>query len=192
MAEQDQPKLDWTKEFDFESEWLKVDLEEEILRRFIAAEELDHLLRQHAYLVISDPDVEEPGQKPATLIKADSGWMIHDHGDLLRASSGKHAFGERKEDEDDGGEGSSKPEGSIVGQYIATAEQMIHLACLRWPQAAKVIEGYHGMQFAAFVAALERNYYLENFIPNAEQAEAYKRLCDAKGVKPRDVKPRIR
>lgn len=162
---------------------LPLELLEEVIARPISQAEIDHLQQIHAYLIITDgskPVYEPTG--PATLVRASSGWLIHDHGNYLSASAGLYAYGFHPDvlkqkaindpDEEDEG-GSRRREvkidysqtGTIVQQIADTARDMVGLIQNRWP-CVKILEGFPAMQRMAWVVAQLNEYSVVDFDPS--------------------------
>ncbi len=170
----------------------KYDVPQEILQalvdRPISTAEVDHLLEQYAYLEICNADARHfDTDKEPTLIRSESGWLIHDYGDLLVASSGLMSYGHHPEmkrypaindewskpdpEEGDGGAGEEPliPEGNgtIVQQFTDTAKDMVALAQERWTKG-RIRSGYTSMQRMAWIIGLLNRYPLDGFEPNNE------------------------
>lgn len=164
---------------------LPLELLEEVITRPISQAEIEHLQQIHAYLVITDGSkpVYEPSG-PATLVRASSGWLIHDHGNYLTASAGLYAFGYHpdvlkqkaindpdEEDEEGGGSGRRaeaidySKTGTIVQQIADTARDMIGLVEHRW-SSVKILEGFPAMQRMAWVVANLNEYPVVDFEPD--------------------------
>jgi len=74
--------------------------------------------------------------------------------------------------EGDEGLGELKPLGTIVAQFVKTAEELIGIAQSRW-DGAQIIGGFYGMQRAAWVMAEIEEYELKGFDPTAEDKVVY-------------------
>jgi|GEM_PF-2411572 len=160
-------------------EWSVIaSLGKQALTRPVASIELEHLLRNYAYLEICDASLYEfksINPEKLVLTQAKSGWLIHDHGSILRASPGRMLYrtsqADDDEDDDQGGD-SGGGVGTVVQQYVDTTRDMLSIAQTRW-HGAKVLSGYRPMQFAAYLIAQASNYILEGVELTQEEARTY-------------------
>jgi hypothetical protein len=177
----DQSFWDELKKLGEGDEWSVIaKLNEQALTRSVTSVELAYVLRNHAFLEISDAslyEVKAIDPEKLTFVKSKSGWLIHDHGSLLRASPGRllyrhhNAFNENEQDGSGGGVGI----GTIVQQYVDTARDMLTIAQNRW-LGAKVLSGYRPMQFAAYLIAQASHYILEGVELTEEEARTYQHV----------------
>lgn len=188
----DQSFWDELKKLETGDEWsLIADLGKQAITRNVTSAELEYILRNYAYLEISDaanydPKLVDPQQ--VTFSKSRSGWLIHDHGTVLRASPGiltyryHNLFNETKDpmaDDDKIGYG------TIVQQYVDTTRDMLKIAQSRWP-GAKVLSGYRPMQFAAYLIAQAAGYLLEGVELTNEEARTYQYVKQYIQIAPTD------
>lgn len=178
-----------------DAEWEKllkefnIDLDavvKEVQTRPVTQAEIDFLLRQYAFLELSDSDTESLVLESVTpeIITAKSGWNIHDHGNLLVVSPGRWLFGPYTSKGDDGnGSGGREFTGSgtIIKQIIDSADSMIALASKRW-SAAYVRGGYELMKFAAWTFAQQRGFDLSGFEPTRHEQDTFKKILQIKGL----------
>lgn len=157
--------------------------------RPITLAEVDYLLRQYAFLEICNAEatdlslVESP-----VIITAKSGWKIHQHNNHLIASPGRWLFGPYKDEDDASGGASLVGAGTIVRQIVETADSMIELAIKQWP-AARIMDGYSLMKFAAWVAAEQRNYKLLDYTPTQEQQVTFSHILKIKAKEKPGAEP---
>ncbi len=159
-----------------------------IWERDITHEEFYHLLSRYPYLELHNVDKPKPLiNDTAQLHKARSGWIIHDHNDVICASSTELPISEVRrlyntllgettataksaasaadsDDDEDGGEGGR---GTLQAQMITTAYEMVQMAYNRWKNVA-IIGGFYGMKRAAWVAAMRFGKQLTGFEPTSE------------------------
>ncbi len=167
----DQSFWDELKKLEQGDEWSVI---KTALTRPVTSVELAHVLRNYAYLEISDASVYELKSidlAQLKFIKSKSGWLIHDHGSVLRASPGKMLYHSHNAFEDDGA-GGGVGYGTIVQQYVDTARDMLTIAQSRW-LGAKILSGYRPMQFAAYLIAQASHYILEGIELSNEEARTY-------------------
>lgn len=147
----------------------------------ITPENVEYLLRQWAYLEITDSTADaadSTSQKHSVqFIPLESGWIVHDLGNILRASPGHLMFGPywATSDDEEGGNGGrilAKGKGTIVQQYVETAWAMVEIAQQRW-SVARIAGGYRPMQLAAFMYADSHDYLLDGFSPSRQERKLY-------------------
>jgi len=169
------------------------------LTRPITEDDVYFLLGKYPYLELGDiksGDHPTP-ERPAEHRRAKNGWIIHDHGNILRAAQSELAsykvYGtvisippaaREDEDEDEGGEGVGEltGHGTIVQQFVDTANEMIALAEKRWAGGI-VLGGYYAMQRAAWIEAQQRSFTLDGFDATPEDKVVFdwvKRLTPGK------------
>jgi len=140
------------------------------------------LLRKFPYIqmINTEPTLDE--EYELTFITAQNGWVIHDYGDAMSVSPGKHLYGFKPEaeDEEEGGEGGAALDagkGTTIKQAVDTAAEMIAIAMDQKVWAgAEIIDGTDLMKWAAWVAAEERGFTLEGFEPTEEDKAKQKRV----------------
>jgi hypothetical protein len=122
-----------------------------------------------------------------------SGWIIHDYGQAISSSPGRYLYGpgnpEIAED-DSGGGATGTGDGTLTRQTVDTAAAMIQLAMEKgWP-GVEIISGTALMQWAAWLAAQDRNYPLVGYSPSVEEQKKFDRVRKERaqvseaGVKP--------
>ncbi len=156
--------------------------------RNMTPQEFYYLLSRYPYLEICDQEkpYQEPGSRPK-FIKSQSGWIIHDFGNVIRTSGCdlpykelqrlyKTLITDYKEEDDQGeggqGEGGPQRSGTITGQMVTTAYELILLAQERWGKG-QIVSGFYGMQRAAWVAAHRAGFELSGFNPTVEDNVVY-------------------
>ncbi|MDF2868352.1 MAG: hypothetical protein K0S11_1822 [Gammaproteobacteria bacterium] len=173
----DQSFWDELKKLEEGDEWSVIADIGKALTRPVTSIELAHVLRHYAYLEIGDASIYElksVDPEGVKFTKSKSGWLIHDHGSVLRASPGRmlyrshNAFAGESDDESGGGVGY----GTIVQQYVDTTRDMLTIAQARWP-GARVLSGYRPMQFAAYLIAQASHYILEGIELTDEETRTY-------------------
>lgn len=134
--------------------------------------DVEFLLKQYPFLQIISTDPALPENASVKLLPAKSGWVIHDYGDVLCASPGQLLYGDdsvKEGDDERGGVGSrslTAGKGTIVNQAFMTAQEMIAIAIEQgWP-GAEIIDGTPLMQWAAWMAAEDREYVLRGYEPS--------------------------
>jgi hypothetical protein len=108
--------------------------------------------------------------------RATSGWIIHDYGQAMSSSPGRYLYGPGNPEvawrESEDGEGS----GTLTRQTVDTAKAMIALAIEKgWP-GMEIIAGSDLMQWAIYLAALDKNYPLTGYSPDAEGTKRLERV----------------
>jgi len=184
MAEEEEEKelpgkgLEFLDDEDFLKHLLGDGLEAQMFDRPVTDAEIDYLLKRYAFLIIQNADSENMPLNNAKVFVGKNGWNIHDHGDVLRASPGRLAFGGSSSDEEgEEGEGGGDFSRSPVWQFVNVAQELIDLAIQRWG-AAMIVEGYRGMQLAASVYAKEKDYLLDGFEADEGQELAMKKILE--------------
>jgi len=189
MAEEEKELLGDGLEFLDDEEFLKRllgdGIDAQMFDRPVTDAEIDYLLKRYAFLIIQNADSEDVPLNNAKVFVGENGWNIHDHGDVLRASPGRLAFGGSLTGEDDEEGGGVVLSGSPVWQFVQVAQELIDIAIQRWG-AAVIVEGYRGMELAASVYAKEKDYLLDGFEPDVEQERAMKKIMELrrKGLVP--------
>jgi hypothetical protein len=149
-------------------------------QRRISASDVIYLLDQCPFLEISDAE-GQPADKPR-LIKARSGWKIHDLGGRLSSSPGLLMYGHPKissSTDDTGGteDGTGVPKaGTLINQAVITAFEMVELAFQKGWSIVKLIDGHPLMAWAAWVQALDTGMGIEGYVPSAKDLAKLKRL----------------
>ncbi len=166
----DQSFWDELQKLDEADEWSHIStLTKQALTRPISSAELEYMLRNYAYLEIGDASVIEQAlidRDAVRFLKSSSGWTIHDHGSLLRASPGRMFYRSHLEDSGELGHG------TVVQQFVDTARDMLTVAQARW-LGARILGGYRPMQFAAYLIAQASHYVIEGIELAQEEARAY-------------------
>jgi len=117
--------------------------------------------------------------------KSSVGWVIHDYGQAMSSSPGNYLYGPKdfvqakeKNGGTNGGDGGNDGTGvgTLVRQTVETARSMIELAIEKgWP-GVEIIAGTESMQWAAWIAAQDKNYPLVGFAPTQEEQKKYERI----------------
>jgi hypothetical protein len=152
----------------------------------IKHEDVLYLLSRYPFLQIMSSSASFPEEIHPKFITANSGWVIHDYGDAMSSSPGDLMFGNysiglggESEETEGGGEGSSSfsaGKGTIVNQAFMTAQQMIEIAIAKgWP-GVEIVNGSPLMQWAAWMAAEDRNLAVTGFEPSEKDKERRKRI----------------
>ncbi len=165
------------------------------LERPITLKDIEHLISVYPFLDICNADIANPppDSAPVKIVQARSLWLIHDRGDRLTAGPGRLNFGGFRpmryddkgnpiiDDDDEGGSGVIRPEGTLVKQLFDTAIDMISLIDGRWP-AVNIIMGYRPMQRAAWMAATEAGLAI-NYAPSSDDLMTYETIKSNGGFK---------
>lgn len=119
---------------------------------------------------------------------APTGWVILNYGDAMASSPGRHLFGHH-EDDQGGGEGEPPRHGTIWRQTFETAEHMVALAQQLGWQGVHVVDGHPMMEWAVWMAALDRDLVVTGFEPEPEDYDRRARvkrsaLVDLKYLQP--------
>jgi len=175
--------LDFLDDENFLDRLLGEGIEKQLFERPISDVELDYLLKRYAFLIIQDADVDEIALENASVLKGKSGWDIHDNGQVLRASPGRLAWGSSTNEDDEGEGGGAALYGTIIGQCIHTAQEMIDIAAQRWG-SVEIVEGYRTMQLAAAVHAKEKGLTVFGFEPGVDEEKAFRRVLEMHGYRP--------
>lgn len=142
--------------------------------RPVSHQEVEYLLRIYPYLqMISSEAVWEEEIIPQFKI-APSGWVMHDYGQAMSTSPGKYLFGAGNPElqEEEGG----SQTGTIITQAYITAEAMIEFAMEKgWP-GVEIVSGTPFMQWAAWMAAMNRNYTLVGYEPTEKEKKKRERI----------------
>lgn len=155
----------------------------------IKHEDVLYLLNHYPFLQIvsSNPSFGEEVQ--VKLLKAQSGWTIHDYGDAMSSSLGGLLFGDysagtktkprkKKNNDDEGGEGG----GTIVNQAVTTAREMILKAIEKgWP-GVEIVAGTPLMQWAAWMIAQEKQFSLGGYEPTKQDKAKHERVRKLRDV----------
>ncbi|HVV69832.1 MAG TPA: hypothetical protein VHE99_12530 [Gammaproteobacteria bacterium] len=154
--------------------------------RPVSHQEVEYLLRLYPYLQMINSEAVWEEEIIPRFKRAPSGWVIHDYGQAMSTSPGKYLFGpgnpELKEEE---GGGSETGAGTIITQTYITAEAMIEFAMEKgWP-GVEIVSGTPFMQWAAWMAALNKNYTLVGYEPTEKEKKKRERILRlAGGVAP--------
>jgi hypothetical protein len=148
--------------------------------RPVRPEDVQYLLTRYPFLQIINSDAKFEGAMKVTFVPTKSGWVIHDYGDAMSASPGELLFGSYGKDlsvlEEEGGEGGEGGSGTIVNQAYITAQEMVALAIQKGWAGVEVIAGTTLMQWAAWMAAQDRNFSLIGYEPNKEAQDKRARV----------------
>lgn len=159
-------------------EWSKIsDLHKQALARPINANELEVILRNYAFLELCDASIAQPTSvdpNNVRFVQSKSGWMIHDHGSVLRASPGRWLYQLHDATGASGGVGY----GTAVQQFVDTTRDMLAIAQNRWQYGARVLAGYRPMQFAAYLIAQASAYSLEGLALSKQEELKYNYVKD--------------
>lgn len=146
---------------------------------------LAHLRNQFPYLqMISSEAVIEENISPR-FKKAPCGWVIHDYGQAMSTSPGKHLYGPGNPELADEDQGGDTGAGTLVWKSYEAAVAMIELAIEKgWP-GVEIVAGTPFMQWAAWMAAQDKNYLLIGYEPSAaekQKRERIRRLQQERGM----------
>lgn len=136
---------------------------------------LSYLRNRYPYLqMISSKAIVEETMVPH-FKRSPSGWLIHDYGQAMSVSPGKYLFGpgnaEIDTDEGEGGGG-----GTLIWQSFETAKAMVELAIEKgWP-GIEIIGGSPFMEWAAWMAAQDKNYLLVGYEPSQQEKKKRERI----------------
>ncbi|MCD6056277.1 MAG: hypothetical protein K0R12_1239 [Gammaproteobacteria bacterium] len=156
--------------------------QEMIWDRNLTQLEFYYLLSRYPYLELYNRDKPQPAiQTVPGFKKSKSGWLIYDYGDVICSAGTELPIKEIRRlyktllketpssaelvKDDEEGEGGGR--GTLQGQTIQTAYEMVQIAYSRWQQVG-IIDGFYGMKRAAWVAAKRFGKNLEGFSPTAE------------------------
>lgn len=147
----------------------------------LSATALAYLRDRYPYLqMISSKAIVEESMVPK-FRKSPSGWTIHDYGQAMSTSPGKHLFGPgnpelKKEDKGEGGGEGGEGTGTLRKQSFDTAAAMVKIAIEKgWP-GIELVSGTPFMQWAAWMAAQDKNYPLVGYQPSAEAKKRRERI----------------
>lgn len=180
----------------WEDRMLGVELPPIDINRPITPEEVQYLLQLYPFLQILN---SEPNWGPdinVKLVTTQSGWVIHDYDQALSVSPGELLFGYKKappsdaKEEEEGGSG----HGTLVKQTYETAEFMVQYAIDQgWP-GIEIIAGTPFMQWAAWMAAEDRNLIVFGYEASKTDKVKRDRIIRLRGEFERsrqpDIKPR--
>jgi len=160
MAENDLQNIDPDEFWRALSEGKDVQLFQSAMDRPITEDDIYALLGRYPYVEITDPNNRQVAENAVPeIIASEAGWLIHDYGNLLRATAGEANMGYRKQtaetDDEAGGEAggaSLERHGTLVNQGFLTAINMAAIAYARW-QGAHINRGYYPLQRAIWIAA---------------------------------------
>ncbi|MBS0350058.1 MAG: hypothetical protein JSR33_02530 [Proteobacteria bacterium] len=177
MSDTNEFEQDYDDELDYTLSSLGIPVAD--WQRRVSASDVVYLLDQCPFLEIRDAQEQSPA-KPK-LIRARSGWKIHDLGNQLSSSPGLLLFGHPKisssteEDGTEGGTGVPKA-GTIINQAVITAFEMVELALQRGWSVIKLIDGHPLMAWAAWVQSLDSGIGIEGYVPSAKDFAKLQRL----------------
>lgn len=151
---------------------------------FINTAILQYLRERYPYLQMISMQAKFEEAIIPQFKKSSCGWVIHDYGQAMSSSLGKYLYGPRnpgmkeKEEDTTGGSGTwdGTGAGTLIRQTVDTAKAMIDLAIEKgWP-GVEIISGTELMQWAAWLAAQEKNYPLIGYSPSREEQKKYDRI----------------
>ena len=148
------------------------------LHRPIASVEVEYLKNQMPFLQLINIEFDEDNMHEPRLIKARSGWIIHDYQEALSSSPGEKLWSTTRKalDAEEQDQGGDEGGGTIINQAYETAIQMIEIAQeLGW-LGISIVDGHRVMQMAAWIAATEANIAKHGFEPTAEEEKKIKRI----------------
>lgn len=141
---------------------------------FISKSALAYLRECYPYLQMISMNAQFEESITPQFKKSSCGWVIHDYGQAMSSSPGKYLYGPGNPEilEEEGGEGgegtTGTGSGTLTRQTVDTAAAMIQLAIDKgWP-GVEIISGTELMQWAAWLAAEDRNYPLVGYSPTRE------------------------
>jgi hypothetical protein len=144
---------------------------------FISPETLAYLRECYPYLQVISMQAKFEESVIPQFKKSSCGWVIHDYGQAMSSSSGHYLHGERNPDLIKKGETQNQEgDGTLVLQTVDTAKAMVALAIEKgWP-GIEIISGTELMQWAAWLAAQDKNYPLVGYTPTTEEEKKLERI----------------
>ncbi len=156
----------------------------------VRQEEIQYLLTHYPFLQILSSEPHFPENIVPKFITSISGWKIHDYEAAMSASPGAGLFGPGNPEEESE-EGGSGGKGTIIKQQFDTAQQMIVLAIEKgWP-GVEIIAGTPLMQWAAWMAAEDRQYRLLGYEPSTADRQKRERIKRVFGSQIKEIQPTI-
>ncbi len=155
----------------------------------ITDEDVQYLLDRCPFLQIINTAATEDDDFTPSIIRADSGWLIHTYSNAMSSSpghllyrdgfSGAHADDDQVGGDEGGGAARSAPAGgTIIKQAFDTAAQMVALAIEKYGwQAIRIVDGHPLMKWAAWVSTAGTGVDIFGYKPGDKEQEKYKRLA---------------
>jgi hypothetical protein len=171
----------------------------------VTPEQVAYLLSMYPFVQLVNTKAEHFYEGGPQLIKAKTGWTIHDYGDAMSTSLGMILYvgGEftiipETEEADKGGSGTDSGgtggsgsgtgdvtlnpgQGTVINQTVNTAYEMIEMAKGKKWSGVNIIAGTPLMQWAAWMASLDSNLRVEGFTPD-EGAQAKRARISASPI----------
>lgn len=151
----------------------------------IRHEDVLYLLTRYPFLQIINTEADFSATVQPSFITTPSGWVVHDYGDAMSTSPGEQMYGDyswdqlwekAQKEKDEGGEGGTTGKGTIVKQAFETAQEMVFFAIDKGWSGIQIVDGSPLMQWAAWVAAVDREFPIEGFEPTEADKEKRIRL----------------
>lgn len=163
--------------------------------RPVLHQDVEYLLNRYPFLQIITTD-ENPVMTPVQLIRAESGWVIHEYGAAMSSSPGEFLFAGGNwqlfmaEEDGDNGDATVNPgKGTVIKQAFDTATEMMAIAKQKgWP-GIFIVAGSPVMCWAAWVAAQELKLEIQGYEPTAEDKRKRDRLQRTGALK--EVLPKL-
>jgi len=163
----------------------KLKIEPDFLRQ-ITPEEIEYLLDRCPFLQIVGPEtLETPGA--VKIIRASSGWDIHDYGDAMSSSPGSLLFGGgdfriylSEIEANEGGSLINPGKGTLVNQAFMTAREMIEIANSRGWSIVTIVDGHRIMKRAAWIQAEILGLVIDGFEPTEEDKRIRELFMESK------------
>ncbi|MCK4609192.1 MAG: hypothetical protein KAT71_06910 [Gammaproteobacteria bacterium] len=182
-----------------------LDLQEDMVFRPVTHSDIAYLQQKFPFLqMINGNAWFEDEIIPKFITAEKSGWVVHDYGDAMSVSPGQFLYtgwddkalltdltkesATTEDDDDEGGDeggsssGTDEPlytgKGSIIKQMFDTAQAMVDFAIQKGWEGIEIIDGTHTMQWAAWVAAQEKDFLLDGFEPDEEDEKRARRISE--------------
>ncbi len=172
--------------------------------RPVTSNDIQYLLKRYPYLQILNSDTLCNIEPELKLIPAQSGWSIHDYGDMIIASSGESLYGGSddkkflesllnpdKDDDSDGDTVFLPGKGTIVKQMVDTAFEIINIAIEKGWVHIDIIAGTELMRWAAWFEAQEKEVEIFGFDPKEEDETKRKRIMNMLSTEKVSLQPKI-
>lgn len=151
----------------------------------IRHEDVLYLLTRYPFLQLVNTEANfEEGISPS-FITAPSGWVVHDYGDAMSTSPGELMYGDYSWDEqvekakkkdEEGGSEEGGGQGTIINQAFNTAQEMVFFAIDKGWAGIEIVDGTPLMQWAAWMAAEDREFPILGFEPTEADKEKRARV----------------
>ena len=163
--------------------------------RYISPEEMLWLLDHCPFLQVVNPNAVSEDTKAVEIIRAESGWPIHDYGDAISSSPGPLIFGggffRISSDEDDEGGGIVNPgKGTLIKQSFDTAFTIAEMAARRGWLTINIIDGHPRMERALWIRAEQLGLTVEGFEPD-ERDEKVRDLIEKSDAEIEQIRKEI-